>query len=225
MRCEQFAEVAGPATRCVVIPPTGHDDLPRHVGGKIGARGELARLVVVGHDHLGAAGVEPEGDRRRREGGEQRHVHRAATPDAENRDHQIRGLAHERGDVVAGFDTEIRQRRGEARRAFPKLTVGEVGGTQIGVDDGERHRIGGVVVAQQSGCAGVCRVVPLEQCPHTACCVAHRGPFVRTGRYVVVCGIDPFDVYDSSHTVFPIPPERGGVRVVLLVGAPASPRR
>ncbi len=146
---------------------TCDDDLPGRVGGDVLARRELAHLVRVGDDDLRAAGLQPETDRRGCERGEQRHVHGTAAPDAEQRHDQVRGLAHQGGDVVARLDAEVGQGRGEAGGLLAQVTEGQIGRAQVRLDHRERDGVRGMPVAQQLCGTRVGGVVAVQQFPHS----------------------------------------------------------
>lgn len=128
---------------------TADDDLPRCVGRYVGPRRQLRRLVGIGDDDRGAARLQPERDGGRRECGEQRNMHRPATPDPQQRHHQVRRLRHQRRDPITLPDAEFRQPSGESRRALPQFTIGEIGRGQITLDDGERDSVRRMPIAQQ----------------------------------------------------------------------------
>jgi len=129
----------------------------------------MTRMGKVALDRIKAGaddwvpGLHSLGDRRCGEGGEQGHMHRAAPPDAQQRDHQLGRFAHQYRDRITGFDTEPGQRRGEAGRLLAQITVGEVARRQIRLHDSERDGIGWVPVTQQVRSISVSRLVTVEQ--------------------------------------------------------------
>ncbi len=124
---------------------------------------ELSALVRVGDDHLGVATGETHLDGRPRERGEQRHVDGTESPDPHEGEHQVRGLGHQRGHPVALAHAELGQRRGDLLALGPQLAVGDVPPGQVGVDDGEGDRLGGVAVAQELRGARTGDVVDFQQ--------------------------------------------------------------
>jgi len=129
----------------------GADDhhLPRRIGGDVLARVELGTLVGVGDDHLRSACQRPLRDGGGSERREQRHLHRAQAPDPEQNTGQGDAFAHQGGHPVSRTDAQPRQRRGDPLRGLPQLPVCQVHTGQILLDDRERHRVGGMAVAQQ----------------------------------------------------------------------------
>jgi len=116
-------------------------------------------LRRIADDHARAAARQPGVDRGWRERGEQRYVHRAQPPDAEQGDQVLPALAHQRGDPVPGADAEPGEAGGERVRLGAQLAVGYVDTGQVRVDNGERDRVGVVAVAEDVGGTGVRRAV------------------------------------------------------------------
>ncbi|MNP18251.1 hypothetical protein D3C76_1107240 [compost metagenome] len=88
---------------------------------------ELVAVGAVGDHHAAAGGLHPVLDGLGPEGGEQRLVHRAEAPGAEDGDQQLRGARQQAGNPVAGTHAEAVQEAGETAGEFFQLGEGVAG--------------------------------------------------------------------------------------------------
>ena len=138
-------------------------DPPRRVGRNVFRRVELGALVAVDDHNLGRRSGQPHRDRRRRERGEQRYVHRAQPPDPQQRDDELLGLAHQHADTITRTDPDVRQRCRAPLGLHPKASIRHVMHGQVWFDDRERHPIGRMIVTQQPGDARIRRGITIPE--------------------------------------------------------------
>ena len=119
------------------------DDLPGSVGGHVNAGRKLGLLARVANHRPRAAADQPECDRWRREGSEQRHLHRPKPPDTHQRDEKGAALAHQRCNAVARADAKAFECGGKTLRIPAQFAIGDVLGREVSADDpvGQRGRI------------------------------------------------------------------------------------
>jgi len=127
---------------------SGDDDLEAKILSEI-IDGQLVALAGVDDDDASAAALEPHLDGRRREGGEQRYVHGADSPQAQENRHQVGALSHQRRHPVPGPDTQRGESGGGLFRPALQPPVRKVPGLKVGIDDRERHTFARVPVAEQ----------------------------------------------------------------------------